>query len=107
MEKEKQFDYSEWSKSELDQLYHDIINTARNNPEYRRYVMKKWNIGIEEFWKRAMAVKMKDIRKEIKRKLCRDMVVKYFQDRHNNMTDLEADREWQHLKAVVAYKNPN
>ena len=33
MEKENQFDYSEWSKSELDQLYHDIINAARNNPE--------------------------------------------------------------------------
>ncbi len=107
MNKIQELDYSQFSKKELDELYHKIIDSARKNPEYRRYVMDQWNIGIEDFWKRVYDSQMIEIKKEIEKKNLRHAILKYFVDRWKTMTDEEADREWQYLRAEVAYKIPN
>lgn len=102
-----EIDYSEWSKSELSTLYNQIILTARENPEYRRYVRNKWNLSIEEFWKISLKVKMKEIREELKKERYRRKAIEFLVKRWEGMTDEEADREFADLKSEVEYKNPN
>jgi hypothetical protein len=107
MKMNSNLDYSTFSKKELDQLYKAIIDAARKDSNYRRHLMQTWDIGIEEFWKRALECQFKDIKEGIRKEKYKNTVIKYLVERWATMSDEDADREWDHLKAEVTYKNPN
>ncbi|MEC3966787.1 hypothetical protein [Flagellimonas halotolerans] len=92
----KSFDWTTLTKKELDTLYHQIIDKALENYEYRLYVLFRWKINHEQFHNRAAASLATRIRQEEQRMKKHDIISTYFKKRWANMTpeEVEADRKW-------------
>ncbi len=107
MNSDSEFDYSQCTKSELEELYHKIIDTALENFDYKIYVLRKWNIGHAEFRRRALAsIKLRNKKRDRELEV-RKVVLEYLSNRYKTMTDEDAEIEWAHLKAEVNHRNPN
>lgn len=103
----KSFDYNTLTRKELDTLYHQIIDKAVENYEYRVHVLFKWKINHEQFHYRAAASLATRIRREEKRMKKHDIIGVYFKKRWANMTpeEVEADRNW--IRDQGNLRNPN
>ena len=101
------FDWTTLTKKELDTLYHQIIDKALENYEYRLYVLFKWKINHEEFNYRAARSLAIRIRREEQRMKKHDIIDTYFKKRWANMTpeEVEADRKWMIDQGKL--RNPN
>ncbi|MBO0331136.1 hypothetical protein [[Muricauda] lutisoli] len=101
------FDYTKLTKKELDTLYHQIIDKALENYEYRFYVLFKWKINHEQFHYRAAASLATRIRREEQRMKKHDIIGAYLKKRWANMTPegVEANREW--IRDQGKLRNPN
>lgn len=101
------FDWTTLTKNELDALYHQIIDKALENYEYRLHVLFKWKINHEEFHHRAARSLAIRIRKEEERLKKHQIIGKYFEKRWANMApeEVEADRKW--IIEQGRLRNPN
>lgn len=101
------FDWTTLTKNELDTLYHQIIDKALENYEYRLYVLFKWKINHEEFNDRAARSLAIRIRREEQRMKKHDIIGTYFKKRWANMSPegVEADRKW--IIEQGRLRNPN
>ncbi|MBW8243042.1 hypothetical protein K1F50_09545 [Muricauda oceani] len=101
------FDYTSLTRKELDILYHQIIDKAIENYEYRLHVLFKWKINHEQFHYRAGASLATRIRREEQRMKKHDIIGVYFKKRWANMTpeEVEADRNW--IRDQGDLRNPN
>lgn len=90
------FDWTTLTKNELDELYHQIIDKALENYEYRLHVLFKWKINHEEFHYRAVRSLAIRIRREEQRLKKHQTIGDYFEKRWANMTpeEAKADRQW-------------
>jgi hypothetical protein len=107
MNNTSEFDYTQLTKSELGELYHKIIDAALVNYGYKLHVLQKWNISHEEFHRRALSSKALRKQEKDKKLEVKKVVLEYLVKRYKTMPSEEAEREWKHLRAEVAYKNPN
>lgn len=103
----KSFDWTKLTKSELDTLYHQIIDKALENYEYRLHVLFKWKINYEEFHHRAARSLAIRIRREEQRMKKHDIIGAYFKKRWDNLTpeEVEANRKW--IIEQGKHRNPN